>query len=202
MQVSDALSKALRRNRLRHHLPSEMERLSTILGRTVDIANEVETAGSEEWFRKYLRDLEECREGKRYHFYLKVAAKRERALKRVLTQLTANMSEVPMWLYWRVGIDTVAVRITGGEVLTHALALVSLDGDDVYLSDADVSAGIYLTLYLERVLGATRSEYEIIIWGSQFANLLLPLWRQGIGDIGLVTPALRFTRRKGESPEQ
>lgn len=202
MQVDDALSKALRRNRLKHHLPSEIERLSTILGRTVDIAKEVETAESEQWFKKYLLHLAECREGKRYHFYLKVPAKLQRALKRVLAQLTANMSEVPMWLYWRVGIDTVAVRIMSGEVLNHALALVSLDGDEVYISDADVSAGIYLTHYLERVLGATRGEYEIIIWGSQFTNLLLPLWRQGIGDIGLVTPALRFTRQKGESLEQ
>jgi hypothetical protein len=202
VQVNDALSKALRRNRLKHHLPSEMERLSSILGRPVDIAQDVETVDSEERFRRYLKALEECREGKRYRFYLKARARDRRMVQRVLAQLRANVGELPMWLYWHVGVDTVAVRIMSTEVFDHALSLVSLDQDDLYVSTADDSAGIYLSYYIERVAGVSRSEYEMIIWGNQFTALLQSLWKQGVGDIGLVTPVVRFARQKDESFEQ
>jgi hypothetical protein len=56
--------------------------------------------------------------------------------------------------------------------------------------------------YIERVAGVSRSEYEMIIWGNQFTALLQSLWKQGVGDIGLVTPVVRFARQKDESFEQ
>ncbi|GIV14998.1 MAG: hypothetical protein KatS3mg022_0433 [Armatimonadota bacterium] len=202
MQVDNALSKALRRNRLKNRLPSEMKRLSDILGRAVDIAQDVETADSEEQFERYLQALEECREGKRYHFYLKAPARGQRVVKRVLAQLKANVVEVPMRLYWQVGVDIVAVRIMSTEVFDHALALVSLDQNDLYVSTLDDSTGMYLSYYTERVAGASRSEYEMIIWGNQFTALLLSLWEQGVGDIGLVTPVAQFARQRDESFEQ
>lgn len=200
MQVKDALRKALRRNRLQHHLPSEMERLSSILGRPVDIAQDVETADSEERFERYLKALKECREGKRYHFYLNTPARGRRTVKRVLAQLRANVIEVPMRLYWQVQGDIVAVRIMSTEVFDHALALVSLDQDDLYVSTVDDSAGIYLSYYIERIAGVSRSEYEMIIWGDQFTALLLSLWKQGVGNIGFVIPVVRFARQKKDEP--
>lgn len=182
MQVNKNLTEALRRNRLKQTLPDVLEKLSTILGRSVETMR-VESALSEEMFQSYLQKRSSCREGRIFHFRLYVAVQDKSKVEQVITKLRTCSLALPMWLYRRVGRDIVAVETTNQEILGHAFELISLDDDTLYVATADFSHAVELDYSLERIPGHSRKIYQLIVWGAEFLKVLIPEWERGVGKL-------------------
>lgn len=182
MQSHERLSTALRDRRIQQGLLALRNRLSSVYECPPEAFTVDTSTNAEERFLLYLQKLSpNC---KIYKFRLYIPTRMRPQLHRVVRLLAYVEPVLPMWAYYPVGVDVVAVQLESRKIFERALDLIDLDEADLHASTEDFAYGIALSYYTERLLGASRKVYELTVWGEHFIRSLIPLWKRGIGRIG------------------